>query len=76
MVAQTAGARPNAPLDDLYRITDALADAGPAVVIAVFMISLVECLIILPAHLAWGPTEPGGGLLGQFERRGRRRRRR
>lgn len=35
VVARTAGARPNAPLDDLYRITDALADAGPAVVIAV-----------------------------------------
>ena len=44
----------------------------PAVVIAVFLISLVECLIILPAHLARGPTEPGRGLLGQFERVQRR----
>jgi len=44
----------------------------PAVVIAVFMISLLECLFILPAHLAWGPTEPNGGLLGHFERLQRR----
>ncbi|MDP6633777.1 MAG: efflux RND transporter permease subunit [Phycisphaerae bacterium] len=44
----------------------------PAVVIAVFIISLVECLIILPAHLAWGPTGPDRGLLGAFERFQRR----
>jgi len=44
----------------------------PAVVIAVFLISLLECLFILPAHLAWGPTAPDRGLLGQFERLQRR----
>jgi len=44
----------------------------PAVVIAVFLISLLECLFILPAHLAWGPTAPDHGLLGQFERLQRR----
>jgi len=44
----------------------------PSVVIAVFVISLVECLIILPAHLAWGPTGPDRGLLGMFERFQRR----
>jgi multidrug efflux pump subunit AcrB len=40
----------------------------PSVVIAVFIISLIECLVILPAHLAWGPTGPDKGLLGLFER--------
>ena len=44
----------------------------PAVVIAVFMISLLECLFVLPAHLAWSPTAPDRGLLGQFERLQRR----
>jgi multidrug efflux pump subunit AcrB len=44
----------------------------PAVVIAVFLISLLECLFILPAHLAWGPVQPDRGLLGQFERLQRR----
>ena len=40
----------------------------PSVVIAVFIISLIECLFILPAHLAWGPTDPDKGILGAFER--------
>jgi len=44
----------------------------PAVVIAVFLISLVECLFILPAHLAWASRKPDRGLLGQFERLQRR----
>ena len=44
----------------------------PSVVIAVFIISLIECLIILPAHLAWGPTSPDRGFLGAFERFQRR----
>ena len=44
----------------------------PIVAIAVFVISLLECLLILPAHLAWGPTGPDRGLLGLFERFQRR----
>jgi multidrug efflux pump subunit AcrB len=44
----------------------------PVVVIAVFVISLIECLVILPAHLAWGPTGPDRGFLGAFERFQRR----
>ncbi|MGB2819415.1 MAG: efflux RND transporter permease subunit [Phycisphaerae bacterium] len=44
----------------------------PTVVIAVFLISLLECLFLLPAHLAWGPVQPDHGLLGQFERLQRR----
>ena len=44
----------------------------PAVVISVFLVSLLECLFILPAHLAWGPTAPDRGLLGRFEQLQRR----
>lgn len=32
----------------------------PAVVISVFVVSLAECLFILPAHLAWGGTREDG----------------
>lgn len=39
----------------------------PAVVIAVFTVSLIECLFILPAHLAQG-REEGRGLMARFER--------
>jgi multidrug efflux pump subunit AcrB len=39
----------------------------PAVVIAVFTVSLIECLFILPAHLAHGGGE-GRGLFARFER--------
>lgn len=39
----------------------------PAVVIAVFTVSLIECLFILPAHLAQG-REKGRGLMARFER--------
>jgi multidrug efflux pump subunit AcrB len=35
----------------------------PAVVIAVFTVSLVECLLILPAHLAGGKSSPSPGTL-------------
>ena len=44
----------------------------PIVVIAVFVISLLECLLILPAHLALTPTGPDRGVLGLFERFQRR----
>ena len=40
----------------------------PAVVIAVFTVSLVECLFILPAHLAYGGREDSPGLFGVFKR--------
>ncbi len=45
----------------------------PAIVITVLMVSLVECLFILPAHLAIGqPTKAPGRLLGSLERNRRR----
>jgi multidrug efflux pump subunit AcrB len=40
----------------------------PAVVIAVFTVSLIECLFILPAHLARGGQKQGSGLMARFER--------
>lgn len=40
----------------------------PAVVIAVFTVSLIECLFILPAHLAHGGQREGGGFAARFER--------
>lgn len=40
----------------------------PAVVIAVFLISLVECLFVLPAHLAYHRRERAGGVLGVIEK--------
>ena len=40
----------------------------PAVVIAVFSISLIECLFVLPAHLAYHRRERTGGLLGLIEK--------
>ncbi|MCK4839830.1 MAG: efflux RND transporter permease subunit [Desulfobulbaceae bacterium] len=36
----------------------------PAVVIAVFVISLIECMFILPAHLTYDGKNRTGGLLG------------
>jgi multidrug efflux pump subunit AcrB len=40
----------------------------PAVVISVFLISLLECLFVLPAHLAYRRRERTGRLLGMVER--------
>ena len=40
----------------------------PAVVIAVFLISLVECLFVLPAHLAYHRRERSGGILGLIDK--------
>lgn len=40
----------------------------PAVVIGVFLISLVECLMVLPAHLSYGSSEKETGLLKLLER--------
>ncbi|MEN8264013.1 MAG: efflux RND transporter permease subunit [Nitrospirota bacterium] len=40
----------------------------PAVVIAVFSISLIECLFVLPAHLAYHRRERAGGILGLIEK--------
>lgn len=40
----------------------------PAVVIAVFLISLLECLFVLPAHLAYENREKSGGLLKTLDR--------
>jgi len=40
----------------------------PAVVIAVFTVSLIECLFILPAHLAHGGHLEGRGIAARFER--------
>jgi multidrug efflux pump subunit AcrB len=40
----------------------------PAVVIAVFLISLIECLFVLPAHLAYHRRERTGGILGLIEK--------
>ncbi len=41
----------------------------PAVVIAVFTVSLVECLLILPAHLAFSQkAKEGNSLLARFDR--------
>ena len=41
----------------------------PAVVIAVFCVSLVECLLILPSHLAFSRAKEGSGsLFARFDR--------
>ncbi|MBC8414095.1 MAG: efflux RND transporter permease subunit [Nitrospira sp.] len=40
----------------------------PAVVVAVFSISLVECLFILPAHLAYHRRKVSGGILATIDR--------
>ncbi|HKL25602.1 MAG TPA: efflux RND transporter permease subunit [Desulfuromonadales bacterium] len=41
----------------------------PAIVIAILLVSLVECLFILPAHLALGRPRPAArGLLGGIDR--------
>ena len=40
----------------------------PAVVIAVFSVSLIECLLILPAHLAFTHRKNGGSWFGVFDR--------
>ncbi|MFT6400517.1 MAG: multidrug efflux pump subunit AcrB, partial [Bradymonadia bacterium] len=40
----------------------------PLIVISVFLISLVESLLILPAHLAHASDKPAGGLLGGVQR--------
>ena len=40
----------------------------PAVVIAVFTVSLIECLFILPAHLANSGHDKSRGIIGRFER--------
>ena len=45
----------------------------PAIVITVLLVSLVECLFILPAHLALGqPKKAPGRVLGSLERNRRR----
>jgi len=41
----------------------------PAVVIAVFTVSLVECLLILPAHLAFSRKKDGHSWFAEFDRR-------
>jgi len=43
--------------------------ALPAVVIAVFVVSLVECLLILPAHLAHGSRRSSSSIWGRFQAR-------
>ena len=41
----------------------------PAIVIAILLVSLVECLFVLPAHLAIGrPREPGHGPFARIDR--------
>lgn len=40
----------------------------PLIVITVFALSLVESLLILPAHLAHASDKPAGGLLGMVQR--------
>ena len=40
----------------------------PTVVIAVFSISLIECLFVLPAHLAYHRRERAGGIIGKIEK--------
>jgi multidrug efflux pump subunit AcrB len=40
----------------------------PAVVIAVFSISLIECLFVLPAHLAYHRRERAGGIFNLIEK--------
>ncbi len=40
----------------------------PVVVIAVFSISLIECLFVLPSHLAYDRRELAGGILGKIEK--------
>ncbi len=45
----------------------------PAIVISILLVSLVECLFILPAHLALGQRrQDQGGLLGWLEKNRRR----
>lgn len=44
----------------------------PAIVIAVLLISLVECFVILPAHLAHSSPSSGKGILGFIEKRQQR----
>jgi len=45
----------------------------PAIVITILLVSLVECLFVLPAHLSIGQRRPPGeGILGRIDR-GRRR---
>ncbi len=44
----------------------------PAIVIAVLLISLVECFVILPAHLAHSRPSSGKGILGFIEKRQQR----
>jgi multidrug efflux pump subunit AcrB len=45
----------------------------PAIVISILLVSLVECLFILPAHLALGkPRQIQGGFLGGLEKNRRR----
>ena len=41
----------------------------PAIVITILLVSLVECLFVLPAHLSIGkPREINGGLIGKIDR--------
>jgi len=40
----------------------------PAIVVAVLLVSLVECFIVLPAHLAFSPPSTGKGVLGFIEK--------
>jgi len=41
----------------------------PAIVITILLVSLVECLFVLPAHLAIGaPRQLNGGIIGRIDR--------